>query len=147
MSTSVGSGGTDEPTESDDNSSWVSLHETAPTHWTYGANNNSTRTLDMMDTMSTSAGSGGADEPTEADDNKIVVSFHKTVPTQRTSRGDNNNNRTHGMDSTETLEREGIGDSVDRNVIPVGTFKINGEIKHFAVVPSLLIRSQLTYKI
>jgi hypothetical protein len=33
-------------------------------------------------------------------------------------------------------------DDVNRNVIRVGTFKINGVKKHFAVVPPLLIHSQ-----
>jgi hypothetical protein len=91
--------------------------------------------------MLTSVGSIGADEPTKADNNSAGGSLHEIVPTQQTS--NNNSNRTPRMDSTETtFKKIGTEDSVDGNVIRVGTFKINGETKHCAVVPPILIRSQ-----
>jgi hypothetical protein len=69
-------------------------------------------------------------EPTKAEDSEPTTKAEDSEPTK--------------ADNSEptTFEKEGTEDSVNRNVIRVGTFMINGEIKHFAVVPPILIRSQ-----
>jgi hypothetical protein len=84
--------------------------------------------------MQTSAASDGANMPAKDDDDGSTDdSIRETVPDRSTDYGAANNN----MDSTE-----GTKDSVSRHVIRVGTFKINGVKKHFAVVPPILIHSQ-----
>jgi hypothetical protein len=105
--------------------------------------------LSAKSPMSTSVGSGGANVPTQADDDSAGGSLHEThekAPNRWNWKdgANDNSNRTSGMDSTETInsEKGGTKDSVNRNVIRVGTFKINGKKKHFAVVPPILIHSQ-----
>jgi hypothetical protein len=126
MSASAGSDGANEPTKADDDSSEESFHATVPPRINWKI-----------------------EKPSKADDDSAGDSLHAThekAPRRWDWKygANDNSNRTPSMDSTETInsEKEGTKASVNRNVIRVGTFKINGEKKHFAVVPPHLIHSQ-----
>jgi hypothetical protein len=90
-------------------------------------------------TMSTSAGSDGARMPAEDDDSTEDL-IHDTMPNHSTCYYPTKDSVDH-MDSTESITSN-PKDSVNRNVIRVGTFKINGVEKYFAIVPPILIHSQ-----
>jgi hypothetical protein len=92
--------------------------------------------------MSNSAGSDGA-KITKDDDDSTEDLIHDTLPNQSTYYYPAKDSMDH-MDSTESItsKKECTKDSVNRNVIRVGTFKINGVKKYFAIVPPILIHSQ-----
>jgi hypothetical protein len=117
------------PTKDDDGSTKDSTHETMPNRWTfYGANNNRKQTpgIDFSAESITSVGSDEAKMPKTADDDITRGSLHGRVP------GRWGSNHYYYPDKED----------VSRNVIRVGTFKINGAKKRFAVVPPILIQSQ-----
>jgi hypothetical protein len=133
------------PTETESDT----IPKTAPTHWVYGSTPTSgidSKKLSFEEkkdlekvkiTVPISVGSGGAKMPTKDDPKSTEDSIHETVPNRWTFF--NNRNRTPSIDSTESITTSQKG-SV--NKIRVGTFKINGVKKHFAIVPPILIHSQ-----
>jgi hypothetical protein len=111
----------EETNEQNDGVNQEGSYETA-TDWRYKANDNSNHT--------------NASRPS-----------YETA-TARTDRADDNSSRTAGARTSPTSTfgngggSSGTKNNCNKDSISVGTFKINGEKKYYAVVPPLLIRSQ-----